>query len=167
MSTKANAIVYVSNTGHTERYAKILAEKTGLIAYEFSEAKKKLSKGESVIFMGWLFASNVKGYSKAKGKFDIKAVCVVGLCPTGELLDEVRKAIKLHTLTPLFTLQGGMDYDKLRGINKFMIDMLTKSISSKKEKTEKDVAMLELLTTSGDFVSENNLENVINWWNME
>ena len=165
MNKKAGAIVYVSNTGHTERYAKMLADKLSLPLYELKEAKKKLKKGSEIIYMGWLFASSIKGYGKAKRRFCIKCVCGVGLCPTGGLLDEVRKAIKLHNDIPLFTLQGGMDYEKLVGINKIMIDGLTKAISSKKEKSEKDSAMLELLTTSGDFVEENNLSSVIEWYN--
>ncbi len=164
---KANAIVYTSNTGHTERYAKMLAEKLAIPVYELNDAKKALKKKEKIIYMGWLIASNVKGFKKAKRKFDIKAVCGVGLCPTGELLSEVRKAIKLHSDTPLFTLQGGMDYKKLRGINKIMIDGLTSSLVAKQNKTAEDSAMLELLASSEDYVSEDNLKNIINWWNVE
>ena len=38
---KAEYIVYVSNTGHTERYAKMLAEKIGLTAISYEDAKKR------------------------------------------------------------------------------------------------------------------------------
>lgn len=34
------AIVYISNTGHTKKYAELIGEKTGLPVYELSEAKK-------------------------------------------------------------------------------------------------------------------------------
>lgn len=163
---KPNAIVYTSNTGHTERYARLLGEATGLGVIELTEAKKMLPRGERIIYMGWLFASSVKGFSKANDYFDIKAVVGVGLCPTGTLLDEVRAAIKLHESTPLFTVQGGMDKEKLRGINKFMINALTKSLESKKEKDEKDLAMLDLLSQSGDLVSADNLNKTVNWFNM-
>lgn len=60
-----NAIVYTSNTGHIAQYAKLLGEKTGLLVYELSTALKKLEKGTSVIYLGWLFANSVKGYKKA------------------------------------------------------------------------------------------------------
>ena len=66
MNKKAGAIVYVSNTAHTERYAKMLADKLSLPLYELKEAKKKLKKGSEIIYMGWLFASSIKGYGKAK-----------------------------------------------------------------------------------------------------
>ena len=65
---------------------------------------------------------------------------------------------------PLFTLQGGMDKTKLRGINKFMINMLTKAIGSKKDKSADDERMLYLLKNDQDYVSEENLTAFIEWY---
>lgn len=36
-----NAIIYTTNTGSTEHYAKLLAHEKGLPAYSLAEAKKK------------------------------------------------------------------------------------------------------------------------------
>ena len=58
-------IVYTSNTGHTAAYSKILGAKTGLPVYALNEAAKKLQKGTEIIYLGWLFANNIKGYKKA------------------------------------------------------------------------------------------------------
>ena len=69
---KPTAIVYTSNTGFTARYAALLGEETGLPAYSIKEAGKKLSKGASVIYLGWLFATNVKDYDKASRRYDHK-----------------------------------------------------------------------------------------------
>lgn len=52
----------------------------------------------------------------------------------------------------------------LRGINKLMINMLTKGLSSKTEKSEDENRMLSLIQNGGDFVSEENLSEVLNWW---
>ena len=160
---KPGMIVYTSNTGHTERYAKMLGDMTGLPVCELCEAERRLTHHERVIYMGWLFASSVKGYAKANKLFDIKAVVGVGLCPTGALLDEVREAIKLPNSTPLFTVQGGMDYEKLRGINKFMIDMLKRSLAKKRDRSKQEEATLELLSSNADLVSPDNLESVVKW----
>ena len=62
-------------------------------------------------------------------------------------------------------MQGGMDKTKLRGINKFMINMLTKGLSSKKERTENDERMLELLTHDKNYVSEENITAFMKWFN--
>lgn len=40
------AIVYTSQTGHTQRYAQMLAERTGVPAYSLKEAGKSLRRGE-------------------------------------------------------------------------------------------------------------------------
>ena len=55
------AIVYTSQTGHTQRYAQMLAERTGVPAYSLKEAGKSLRRGEEIFYMGWLMAGTVKG----------------------------------------------------------------------------------------------------------
>ena len=158
-------IVYTSKTGHTAAYSKILGAKIGLPVYALNEAAKKLQKGTEIIYLGWLFANNIKGYKKATKKYKISAICAVGLCDTGTAVAEVRKANSISEETPLFTMQGGMDKTKLRGINKFMINMLTKGLSSKKERTENDERMLELLTHDKNYVSEENITAFMKWFN--
>lgn len=155
------AIVYTSNTGHTAEYAKLLGEKTGLMVYSMAEAAKKLEKGTPVYYLGWLFASRVKGYKKAAKKYKLCAVCGVGLCDTGTLLDEGRRAIALSDSIPFFTLQGGMELDKLKGFHKFMIRMLTKGLLSKSDRTPDEERMLSLLQKGGNYVNAANLSAVL------
>ncbi|MBO5070294.1 MAG: hypothetical protein J6C37_08020 [Roseburia sp.] len=159
---KPSAIVYTSNTGYTAEYARMLGEKTGLPVYELSNMDE-LKKGTPILYLGWLFASNVKGYKKAAKKFQITAVCGVGLCDTGTMLAEVRKAISLPESTPLFTIQGGMDHSKLHGINKMMINMLIKGLKAKAERSEDEERMLSLVQKGGNYVSEENLAAVLAW----
>ena len=158
------AIVYTSNTGFTKEYAEMLKCKLSLPLYELSCAKKELAKGTEIIYMGWLFASSVKGYKNATKRFKIKAVCGIGLADTGSLLKEVRKAISLPDDIPLFTIQGGMRLSKLKGINKSMIKMLTKVFVNKKNPTADDKRMVELLTTEASYVKEENLAAFLQWY---
>ena len=117
---KPTAIVYTSNTGHTRQYALLLGEKLDLPVYSLDDADAQLSGGSSVIYLGWIHASHVKGYSKAAKHFDLCAVCGVGLCDTGTLISEVRKVTAIPADIPLFTLQGGFDRSKLKGMDKLM-----------------------------------------------
>ncbi len=158
------AIVFTSNTGHTAEYAKILGEKTGLPVYSLEDAQKVLEIDTSIIYLGWLFANRVRGYKKASRKFKICAICAVGLCDTGTAITDVRKANALSDELPLFTMQGGIDKTKLHGINKFMINMLTKGLTSKKDKTRDDVRTLELLTHDKNYVSEDNTLAFMAWF---
>lgn len=159
------AIVYTSKCGHTAEYAEILGRLTGLPVYSLKDAERCLENGTPIIYLGWLMASRVKGLNKAKKRFKVSAVCGVGLCDTGTLLPEVQKANALPEDFPLFTMQGGMDKAKLQGVNKMMINMLTKGLSSQKAKTEADERMLYLLTHSENCVSEKNTAAFTEWYN--
>ena len=110
----------------------MLGEQIGLPVYSLDEAKSQLSGGSPVIYLGWLHASHVKGYAKAARRFDLRAVCAVGLCDTGTLTDQVRKATSIPEGIPLFTLQGGIDRSRLKGMDKLMISMLAKGLASQK-----------------------------------
>lgn len=161
------AVVYTSNAGHTAEYARILGRKTGLPVYSLNEATKKLEKNTPIIYLGWLLANSIKGYKKAAGRFNLSAICAVGLCDTGTAIAEVRQVNSLADSIPLFTMQGGMDRTKLRGINKLMIKLLTKGLSSQKERSEQDERMLELITHDKKYVSEKNTAAFMEWYGSE
>ena len=164
---KPTAIVYSSNTGHTRQYALLLSEQTRLPVYSLDEANSQLSGGSPVIYLGWLHESHVKGYSKAASRFDLCAVCAVGLCDTGTLTSEVRKATSIPEGIPLFTLQGGIDRSRLKGMDKLMISMLTKGLASRKQRSAQDERMLELLSRDEGYVSPENIAEVLQWYREE
>ena len=147
----ATHIVYTSETGFTARYAAMLSQRLQLPA------------GTPVICMGWLMASTVKGLGKARSHFSVQAVVGVGLGDTGAQDAAARKACALPADVPVFTVQGGMDISKLQGPYRFVIRLLTKAMSAKKNATPDEARMAELLQTGGDFVSEKELAAVLAW----
>ena len=72
-------IIYTSNTGTTEMYAKLLSENTGLPYCSLKEAPKIVADGTEIIYMGWLMAGEIKGYKAAAKKYKICAACGVGI----------------------------------------------------------------------------------------
>ena len=82
------AIIYTSNTGSTERYARLL-EQTGLPAYSLTEAKEAVPAGEDVLYLGWIMAGSVKGYGAAAKRYRVRALCGVGMWQTGTQADNV------------------------------------------------------------------------------
>ena len=159
----AKAILYTSNTGYTARYAAMLSEKLGIPAHTLADAQKVLPSGTPVIYMGWLMAGSVKDCKKAAKRFAIRAVIGVGLGDTGAQDAAARKACALPTDVPVFTVQGGMDISKLQGPYRFVIRLLTKAMSAKKNATPDEARMAELLQSGGDFVSEKELAAVLAW----
>lgn len=163
----ANSIVYTSNTGYTAEYARLLGEKTGLPVYSLAEAEQKLAAGNRVIYLGWLMAGKVQGYKKAAKRYKVQAVCGVGMGGTGSQLQEVRKANAIPEKTPLFTLQGGFDIQKLSGVYKLMMTIMVKTagkgLAEKQDRTTDEDVMLEMLTQGGSRVSADNLAEVLAW----
>ena len=76
----------------------------------------------------------------------------------------MRKATGIAEIIPLFTMQGGMEHSSLRGISRFAIDMLTKGLAAKKQRTAQDDRMLELLRSDASYVSESNLSALLDWY---
>ena len=166
-----DAIIYTTNTGSTEQYAKLLAQKTGLPAYSFAEAKKQILAGAEVVYLGWIMAGSVKGYAAAAKHYRVCAVCGVGMGQTGTQTDSVRKKSAIPTNIPLFTLQGNFDIKKLRGIYRFMMEIMVKtagkSLAKKKDRTPDENDMLDMMRCGGERVRAENLSAVLDWYSAQ
>ena len=164
---KPTGIVYTSNTGYTEKYAKLLGEQLGLPAFSAEQADS-LPEGTEILYLGWLMAGVVKGYKKAAQRFSVAAVCGVGMGPAGSQDSDVRKNNAIPQEVPVFTLQGGFDRTKLHGIYRFMMGVMIKvmgsSLRKKENRTPEEDAMLEMVTNGGDFVDVRQLDGVIAWY---
>lgn len=162
------AIVYTSNSGFTAEYARLLGEKTGLPVYSMKEAKSAVSAGSSIIYLGWLMASSIKGYAKAAQRYRICMVCAVGMGASGTQIAEARKASKVDDSIPLFTLQGGFDINRLHGIYRFMMNTMKrtagKALQQKVDRTPDEDDMLDLMVNGGNRVSLENLAPVLSWY---
>ncbi len=152
MST-VSAIVYTSNTGFTRRYAEMLAQKTGLPACDLKGPAP--ARGTAVVYLGWLRAGNVKGLGKARRRYDVKAVGVVGMAaePNGKVLED-------QTI-PAFYLRGGLALDKLKGLYKRMMASMGGMVRKAPAKTDAEREMQEAFVNGGDWVDEAYLEPMV------
>ena len=162
------AIVYTSNTGFTAQYAKLLEKRTGLRAYALQDAPDTLNKETPVIYMGWIMAGKIQGLITAAKRYPVAAVCGVGMNPTGSQLAVVRQVNGLGEATPVFTLQGGLNMDKLHGFKKLVLKSMGGTIGrqlmAKPERTPEEEAILEMFRNGGDHVSMQNLKEVLAWY---
>ena len=163
-----NAMIYTTNTGSTERYARLLAEQTGLPAYSLAEAKKAVPAGAEVIYLGWIMAGLVKGYASAAKRYRVRAVCAVGMGQTGTQTDSVRKKSTIPANIPLFILQGNFDVKKLHGVYRLMMEIMVKtagkSLAQKKGRTPEEDDMLDMMLHGGERVKAENLSAVLDWY---
>lgn len=158
-----SAIVYTSNTGFTRRYAQMLSRASAIPAYDLENPRSLPENGVKILYLGWLCAGGIKGLSKARRRWQVEAVCAVGMAPDNDL-----KTLAEHNRVgcPLFCVQGGYAPEKLKGMNKLVMAFVTKLIAfaQKKEvKSPEDAAQLRQFQTGCDFVDEKNLAPVLSW----
>lgn len=162
------AIVYTSNTGSTAEYAKVLSHQIVVPAYSMKEADKRVKSGAEIIYLGWIMAGKIKGYTEAARKYNIQAVCGVGMGQTGTQLAEVRTKNKIPQRIPLFTLQGTFDIKKLHGVYKMMMNVMVKTagkaLAEKVDRTPEEDDMLDMMLNGSNRVKKENLNDIIKWY---
>lgn len=166
-----NAIIYTTNTGSTERYAILLGHETKLPVYSLSDAKNAVPAGAEVIYLGWIMAGTVKGYSDAVKLYRIHAVCGVGMGQTGTQTENVRKKTAIPESIPIFTLQGNFNLKKLHGVYRFMMEIMVKTagkgLAAKENRTPEESDMLDMMLNGGKRVNFDNLSAVLNWYSTQ
>lgn len=155
------AIVYTSATGFTHRYARMLGEETGLPVYDV-RSRSLPPAGTEILYLGWLMAGRVKGLARARKKWNVRAVCAVGMAPEEMSQPNLRAQNGLGSV-PLFYLQGGYAPKKLTGLNRVMMDMMARKMTAKPPKNETEAAMQKVFRSGGDFVRREALDPVLDW----
>lgn len=163
MMKDISAIIYTSNTGFTRRYARMLSRASAIPAYDLADRDRLPETGVHVIYLGWLAAGMIKGLGQARRRWRVQGVCAVGMSPDNDLKE---MAERNHVDCPLFYAQGGYAPEKLRGVNKLLMSLVTKMIAraqAREVKSPEEAARLALFRTGCDFVDEANLAPVLSW----
>lgn len=154
-------IIYSTNAGSTERYAKMLSEKLSCPMVKTAKAGE-IDENEDIIFMSWVMAGTLQDYASVSAKFkNIKAVCAVGMFSDDSKLPEVKEKNGIES--ELFLLPGAFNINKLTGMYKMMMGMAMKMIKGKLKDSDDPKAreMAEKFEEGFDFVSEENLSKVV------
>lgn len=170
-----NIIIYGSNYGTTEQYAKELSKRTNIEAISF-ENVQQINKYDKIIYIGGLYAGGVLGMSKTLRKLtNIQnktiIIATVGLAdPTDEKnINNIRNNIKvqiskeIYDKAKIFHLRGGIDYSKLKFFHKTMMKLLynaVKNIPQEKLSSE-NKAMIETYNKKVNFVNFSDLDKII------
>lgn len=161
------AIVYTSQTGSTERYARLLGRRTGLPVWSLAAAEQAVPPGAEIVYLGWLLCGGINGYRTAAGRYWVRAVCAVGMGRTGSQTELVRRRNGVPPSVPVFTVQGGLQPEKLRGVYRRMLDTLVHTagaaLADRRNRTEEEDGALELLLRGGDCVRPEELDAAAQW----
>lgn len=154
-------IVYRSETGFTEKYAKWIAEELNCIAVKSSEiTKERLLQSEIIIYGGGFYAGQIKGLKKFKetlGKENLKKLIVFATGATpAESTEIVGKALEQNftkeerTMIPAYYFQSGLNYERMSLKSKIMMKMFASMMAKKKDKSEEEKIMAEGMMASSD-----------------
>lgn len=160
-------IVYQSKTGHTKKYAEMLANATKRKACSLEEALTSLPEQEKVLFMGWLMAGHISGIDQAVRRWNVVCAVGVGMAPPSkEVLSTISKANYIPN-APVFYLQGGWAPKQVGWFLRRAVGMVTrgtrKALLAKSKRTPDEEAYLNMLLRGGSFVEYQNLKPIQQW----
>lgn len=164
-------VVYESQTGFTKRYARWIAEAAGADCLALAEAKNKsMAPYEAIIFGGWACAGSIRKLSWLKGHMDqwpdkkLIAFCV-GASPTDN--PEIVPALQQNFTEAqrkrvnVFYCPGGFNYEKMSLPSKLMMKLFLKALKVKKNQTEAEKEMVQMISASYDLSDRKYIEPIL------
>ena len=154
------AVVYFSQTGFTKQYAEWLAEEVQGECIAFKDAEKRdFSAYDTIVFGSWCHAGMIRKLGWFKERLsqwtDKKTVVfAVGAMPAES--PEIQTALRNNfteeewNRLSVFYCQGGLRYEKMKPVSKVMMKMFAKMMANKKDKTEEEKGMAEMIGKSYD-----------------
>lgn len=157
-------LLYKSKTGFTKRYAEIIAEETNAVLMDWKKASSKIMSGfDTVIFGSRAFAGTIDGYKKIRQLFLKSSAKRFVLFVTGATPNNAKEVEKFWQQNlsadelahlPHFYMQSGLCYEKMPWIDKMMMKGMRSMMQKKKDKTEQDKAMEQMISGSYDISSD-------------
>ena len=166
-------VIYSSQTGFTKKYAEWISEAAGCECVEFKKARKlKLSDYDAIVFGGWFKAgliAQVPWFKKqipvlsAAGKKLIVFCCGANPAENPEALESLLKNFTEDELSKIktFYCPGGLNYEKMSFGSKLAMKMLIKILSCKKDATEADRQMIEMISKSYDITDKKYIDPIV------
>ncbi len=166
-------VIYNSQTGFTKRYAQWISEALECDCVELAQATKMdFTNYGTIIFGGWACAgtvSKLKWFKNNMKKWEGKKLAVY--CVGGSPIEnpEIELAMKNwfteeeHKQVQVFYCPGGFDYDKMSAPSKLAMKMFISMLKTKKEKTEEDKVMIEMISKSYDISDKKYIEPILAW----
>ena len=166
-------VIYNSKTGFTKRYAEWISEALSCECVELKEASKKnLSEYDAVVFGGWCMAGGVTKLAWFKNQVPALAtagkkliVFVVGGSPADSpdipvAMERIFSG-KEWSGVKSFYFPGGFNYEKMSLPSKLAMKMFIKTILAKKDITEDEKKMAEMISHSYDASDKKYIEPIL------
>ena len=163
-----NIVLYKSKYGNTDQYASWIAEELNWEIRDFSKFKKSEIKNyQNIIFGSGVYMGKMNKLKKALNWFEDKPI-IFYACAGNNNVEKDIEHIKKTNFTDqqlafhkFFYLPGGVDFTKIKGVFKMMLNVFRKIMEKKKDKTADEKAILEGFTNPTNFVDKKHIESIV------
>lgn len=164
-------VIYHSQTGFTKRYAEWISEALGGECIAIEEAKKRdFDAYDTIIFGGWACAggiSKLKWFKSNMDRWEGKKLIVY--CVGGSPLEnpQVPEALRNNfndqewRKVKAFYCPGGFCYEKMSAGSKMMMKVFLQTLKAKKNKTEEEKVMIEMISRSYDISDKKYIDPIV------
>ncbi len=171
MSDKKVVVIYKSNTGFTRKYSEWISDTLGCTAISLSEANSlKLNQYDIIIFGGGMHASKINGIKFIKDNlsaFKNKQVIIFatgGTAPIPKEIEKFRKNnIPENESIPFFYFQSGINYEKMKGADKMLMNIFKFILKMSKSKSDIERGTEEAIQNSYDYSSREQIEPLLKY----
>ncbi len=170
MHMKKTLILYVSNTGNTQKYCEDIAKETNADVMPFKKFKwKKIDDYDIVVFGGWIMGGKIKGADDFLAHWDDDLqgkdviLFAVGM---GYPTAETRKTLINQNILDLYHLrfyqfQGSFDFNKLNAMNKMMMKASLAKIAQDPNMTAGEASILDIIEHPIDVYDHEKVNKVV------
>lgn len=158
-------IVYKSVTGFTKEYAEMIAQEMDCLLIDLKNVTAQMmSEVDIVIFGSRMHAGMIDGLKKAKQLFAQSKASQFIVFATGAMPNEEKETIdemwknnfsseELQNISH-FYMQSGLRYEKMSFFDKMMMKVFCRMMKKKKNKSEKEQQLADIIGTSYDISSK-------------
>ena len=165
-----NIVLYQSKYGHSMQYATWIAEELNWELKDFKKFKKSEIKNyQNIIFGSGVFIGKMNHIKTVLKWFKDKPIILFACAGNNNVqsdIDEIKKANFTHeqlSFHHFFYLPGGVDFTKVNGFMKSMMNVFIKMIDKKQDKTRDEIALLESYKNPTYFVDKIYINDLISY----
>ncbi|WP_035053765.1 flavodoxin domain-containing protein [Carnobacterium pleistocenium] len=165
-----NIVLYKSKYGNTFQYATWIAEELDWEIRDFSKFKKSEIKNyNTIIFGSGVYIGRMNNIRKVLEWFKEKPIIIFACAGNNNVEKDItdiktnnfnKDQLAFHTF---FYLPGGIDFSKVKGIVKLMINIFIKIIEKKKNKKEDEEAILESYYHPTSYVDKKHIQAIVSY----
>nr|WP_319215866.1 flavodoxin domain-containing protein [uncultured Trichococcus sp.] len=163
-----NIVLYKSRYGNTFQYVTWIAEALHWEIRDFSEFKKEeINEYQNIIFGTGVYMGKMNQIKKVLKWFEDKPIIIFACAGNNNVREDI-EVIKRNNFTEeqlafhnFFYLPGGVDFSKVQGLFKSMLNVFRKVLEMKKNKTEEQKAILEGFYHPTNYVDKKHIEPIL------